>query len=114
MGGTGAGRRRTPGGSNSRGSDPCDLRFQTDLFGPVGSVVQRLSIGDHLAIQLITQGQSQSVAALTQSTGVVVGTIVGGGQLGVLINCLAQHTYEAEVTAIAGSKVTVIVKRVRL
>jgi hypothetical protein len=69
-------------------------------------------VGDRLSVQLITQGQSQSVAALTQSTGAVAGTITGARQLGTLINCLAQHAYEAEVTAIAGSKVTVVVERV--
>ena len=112
MGGSGSGGAWTPEGPNGSGSDPCDLRFRTDLFGPVASVVQGLSVGDHLAVHLVTQGQTQSVAALTQSTRHVAGTIIGVRQLGDLVNCLAQHAYEAEVTAIAGSKVTVIVKRV--
>ena len=112
MGGSGSGGGWTTEGSNGSGSDPCDLRFQTDLFGPVASVVQGLSVGDRLAVQLIAQGQSKSVAALTQSTGDVAGTIIGVQQLGVLVNCLAQHAYEAEVAAIAGSKVTVTVARV--
>ena len=112
MGGSGSSGGWTPSGSKGSGPDPCDLRFQTDLFGPVASVVQGLSVGDRLSVQLITQGQSQSVASLTQSTGAVAGTITGVRQLGALINCLTQHAYEAEVTAIAGSKVTVVVERV--
>ncbi len=113
MGGSGAGGGWTPEGSNGGGSDPCDLRFQTDLFAPVASVVQGLSVGDRLAVRLIAQRQSPSVAALTQSTDDVAGTIIGAQQVGVLVNCLAQqHAYEAEITAIAGSKVTVIVARV--
>ena len=112
MGGSGSSGGWSPAGSDGGGSDPCDLRFQTDLFGPVASVGQGLKVGDRLAVQLITQGQSQSVAALTQSTGAVAGTITGARQLGLLINCLGQHAYEAEVTAISGSKVTVVVERV--
>lgn len=112
MGGSGSSGGWTPSGSTGSGPDPCELRFQTDLFGPVALVVQGLSVGDRLSVQIITQGQSQSVAALTQSTGAVAGTITGARQLGALINCLAQHAYEAEVTAISGSQVTVIVERV--
>ena len=112
MGGSGSGGGWTPEGANGSGSDPCDLRFQTDLFWPVASVVQGLRVGDRLAVQLMQEGQSRRVAALKQSTGDVAGTIIGEQQLGVLVNCLAQHAYEAEITAIAGSKVTVIVARV--
>jgi len=112
MGGSGSSGGWTPSGSGGSGPDPCDLRFQTDLFSPVASVVQELSVGDRLTVQLIAQGQSQSVAALTQSTGAVAGTITGARQLGVLINCLAEHVYEAEVIAISGSQVTVVVERV--
>lgn len=112
MGGSGSGGGWRPPGSDSGGADQCDLRFQTDLFAPVASVVQGLNVGDRLAVQLITQGQSQSVAALTRSTSAVAGTITGVSQLGALISCLSQHTYEAEVTAISGSQVTVVVERV--
>lgn len=102
----------TPAESPGVGSDPCDLRFQTELFSPVPSVIQGLNVGDRLMVQLITRGQSQSVAALTKSTEAVAGTIVAASQLGVLISCLAQHNYEAEVRSISGSKVTVIIERV--
>lgn len=111
MGGSGSSGGWSPSGSNGGGSDPCDLRFQADLFAPVPSVVKGLKRGERLSVQLITQGQSQSVGALTQS-GAVAGTITGVRQLGALINCLGQHDYEAEVTAISGSKVTVVVERV--
>lgn len=112
MGGSGSSGARQPVVSHGRGSDPCDLRFQADLFSPVASIVHNLSVGDRLAVQLITLGQSVSVAALTQPTGDVAGTITGVGQLGALINCLDRHSYEAEVRSISGSKVTVLVKRV--
>lgn len=112
MGGSGSNGGREPRGPNGNGSDPCDLRFQTNLFSPVASVVDGLSVGDRLEVHLIAQGQSQSVAALTQTTGDVAGTIAGPYQLGVLINCLAQYAYEAEVTEISGSKVTVVIERI--
>lgn len=112
MGGSGSIGMRSPVGLDTSGSDPCDLRFKTNLFAPVASVVQELSVGDCLTVKLITQGQSQSVATLTQSTGAIAGTITGVHQLGVLVNCLTQYAYEAEVKEISGSQVTIVVKRV--
>ena len=108
----GRGSSGGPPRPNGDGPDRCDLRFRTNLYSPIASVVDALSVGDRLDILLITQGEFQSVAALTKSTGDVAGTIAGAPQLGVLIACLAQYNYDAEVTAISGSRVTVIVERV--
>ena len=112
MGGSGSSGSRTPAGPRGRETDPCDLRFQTALFSPIPSVVDGLSVGDRLMVRLIEQGESQSVAALTRTTQQVAGTIIAVGQIGDLVNCLALHDYEAEVTAISESNVTVVVERV--
>jgi hypothetical protein len=74
--------------------------------------VQTLNVGARLSVQLNSQGQSTSVAAIA-STGQIAGTITASSQLGALVNCLQSgEAYEAEVTALSGSKVTVIVERV--
>ncbi len=112
MGGSGSSYSPPPVNRNGSGHDACDLRFQVDLFGPDPSVVQELTVGDRLAVQLITRGESTSVAALTKVTGEVAGTITGVRQLGTLIDCLDDNSYEAEVTAISGSVVTVFIERV--
>lgn len=111
MGGSGSSGGWTPprSGCNS-GADKCDLRFQTDLFGPQPAVVASLSPGDQLTIQLVTQGQSSAVAALT-AAGQVAGTITGIQQLGTLVDCLTDNSYSAQVLAINGPKVTILVER---
>lgn len=112
MGGSGSSYSPPPVKWNGGGDDPCDLRFGVDLFGPVPAVVQELTKGDRLVIQLIARGESKSVAALTKTTGDLAGTITGVPQLGTLVDCLDQNSYEAEVTAISGSIVTVFIERV--
>lgn len=113
MGGSGSSGGRVPAGPRGRETDPCDLRFQTALFSPIPSVVDELSVGDRLLVRLIGQGQPQSVAALTHDSQQVAGTIIAVEQFADLINCLALHDYEAEVTAISESNVTVVVERVQ-
>ena len=117
MGGSGSSGGWSPSsGSNSgsgSGKDPCDLRFQIDLFSPIASVVNTLTVGDRLSVRLQTQGHSTSVVAIDVSTGQVAGTITGSSQLGVLVNCLQKgETYQAEISVINGSQVTVIIERV--
>lgn len=117
MGGSGSSGGWSPSStSNSEsgaGKDPCDLQFQVDLFSPIANVIQTLKTGDRLSVQLHTQGQSTSVAAITMSSGQVAGTIAGSSHLGALVSCLQKgESYEAEVSAITGSQVTVVVEHV--
>ncbi|QFT34125.1 hypothetical protein FIV00_26755 [Labrenzia sp. THAF82] len=117
LGGSGSSGGWSPfsgsGSGNGSGKDPCDLRFQVDLFGPNASVFNTLTEGDRLSVQLQTQGQSTSVVVIDASTGQVAGTITGSSQLGVLVNCLQNgEIYEAEISAINGSQVTVTIERV--
>ena len=113
MGGSGGGQPpRNPGTPKGPVSDPCDLFFTAELFGPVASVVQTLSKGDRLTVELLQQGDNMSVAALTKETRNVAGTITAVAELADLIGCLDDYSYEAEVIEILGSKVSVIVERV--
>lgn len=112
MGGSGSNGGWTPPDIGSPdGRDTCDLRFQTDLFSPNPTVVPTLAPGQRLAVQLVNQGQSSVVAALT-AAGAVAGTITGVPQLGTLVGCLKDNSYEAEIIAISGSRVTIIVERI--
>lgn len=114
MGGSGSSGGVPSFGSGGRqGDDPCNLRFRVPLFGPVPAVVSTLSVGDILDIHLITQNQTASVTAVTQSSGQVAGTIVGVRQLGDLVNCLNNgHDYTGEVMSIVGATVTILIERV--
>ena len=114
MGGSGSSNGRPVSGSGgSSGSDKCDLRFQTELFSPVAAVIDELDKGDRLDVELYTENQTTSVAALTKGNRSVAGTITGAGQLGDLIRCLrGGQQYEAEIVKISGSSVTVIIERI--
>jgi len=114
MGGSGTNNGRPVSGSGSgSGSDPCDIRFQTNLFSPIPAVVSSLKVGDVLDIELYKQGEATSVAALTQTTRQVAGTLAGARQLGDLVACLRQdHQYQGEIVTIAGSAITLDISRV--
>ena len=114
MGGSGSNTNWSVSGSGgSSGSEPCNIHFQTNLFSPVAAVVASLKVGDALDIELYTQGQSTSVAALTVNTRQVAGTLAGARQLGDLVACLRQgHQYQGEIVAIAGSTITINVSKV--
>lgn len=112
MGGSGSsGGVPSFGSGGPRGDDPCDLRFRAPLFGPVPAVARNLSIGDLLHIVLLTQDQTASVAAVTQDTGEIAGTIVGVGQVGDLVNCLENNQYTGEVIEIVGGAITILIER---
>lgn len=101
------------GGGGSSGADKCDLRFKTDLFAPVAGVADKLKVGEKLSVVLYPPANPNTIAALTMSDGKVAGTITGASEVGTLAGCLQQgHAYEAEVTAVASSKITVVVSRV--
>ena len=114
MGGSGSSGGVPNFGSGGRqGDDPCNLRFRVPLFGPVPAVISTMSVGDILDIHLITQNQTASVTAVTQSSGQVAGTIVGVRQLGDLVNCLnSGYAYTGEVMSIVGATVTILIERV--
>jgi hypothetical protein len=83
------------------------LSFQTNLFGPVSTVVSNLNVGDILDIALLAQNQTPTVAVFTRDLPPQqAGTIAGARQLGDLVRCLQRgHTYEGEILKISGSTV---------
>lgn len=114
MGGSGSSGGRPSSGSGGSGKrDRCNIRFQTDLFSPVATVVARLDKGDVLDVNLYTENSTTSVAALTPNKHEVAGTITAVAELGQLVACLREgEQYQAQVVRKSGSAVTVIVARV--
>lgn len=114
MGGSGSNTNwPVSGAGGSSGSEPCNIHFQTNLFSPIAAVVASLNVGNALDIELYTQGQSTSVAALTVNSKQVAGTLAGARQLGDLVVCLRQgHKYQGEIVSIAGSTITINVTKV--
>ena len=115
MGGSGSSGKHSSGGAGSGrvGRDACDLTFRTNLFGPVPQVVATLRVGDILDIVLLSQNQPPAVGVYTRSAPIQqAGTIAGVRQLPDLINCMQDgHNYEARITQLADSAVTIDVMR---
>jgi hypothetical protein len=102
-----------PSRSSSRADDSCDLKFQTNLFGPVPAVVASLKKrGDLLDIQLL-KGPPSTVAVFTQGgKAQQAGTIAGASELPDLVRCLqAGHEYEAVVIRVSGSTIGLAISR---
>ena len=101
-----------PSRSSSRADDSCDLKFQTNLFGPVPVVVASLKRGDHLDIQLL-KGPPSTVAVFTHGEKAQqAGTIAGATELPDLVRCLqAGHEYEAVVIRVSGSTIGLAISR---
>jgi len=92
-----------PGGATDDGT-ACDrLRFDTMLASPDPAVIERLSLGDILDLEIRGQG----VAALARTAGGgIAGWIIE--RLPQLLRCLqADNTFEAKVKSVQGGAVLV-------
>lgn len=102
------------GGGGGGGPDqelPCEqLRFEAQLTSPQPAVVATLSVGEVLAIAVVTMN-GQVVVQVRKNADVVGGLI--GPDATRLRNCIQNgHQYKATIRAINGGQVRVLIEHV--
>jgi hypothetical protein len=87
-------------------ADDCDLNFETHLANPDPEQVEKVAVGDKLAVVLDEEGPS----IRAERAGARVGSIAD--RVPTLVNCIrAGNQYEAEVEAAEGGDVKVTVRK---
>ena len=99
---------RTGGGGTPDDDDCGRLRFQTQLASPVASVVNVLSVGAVLTIELQERSGVRVIVAVSDS-GDVAGSVVD--RIHQLLRCLQSgYSYRAVVVRVLGGAVGVTVE----
>lgn len=106
-------RRKTKagggGGGGDGGIDPCELKFDTNVYSPDPSVLAKVSVGQSINIILVGKVVAVTVPALKNAR---LGTLAGVKVMATLVKCLQNGViYEGKITKIVGGAVDISVWR---
>ena len=110
--GAGAGGEAGSGkGGTGSISDTCDLAFETDLAGVIGTVTSALEAGTSLQVAIVQQKGFPTVVCRT-SAGEIAGALANVEDLAQLISCIQRgNRYTATVRDSGPTYCTVFVVR---
>jgi hypothetical protein len=99
-------------GSSGKPKDPCDIAFETELESLQKPVLQTVTVGQRLAVGIVTSGSYEAVVCTVGKSKAVLGTLAGFPGLAALIACIKQgNNYSATITKLDRGRCRVAVKR---